>query len=215
MSDQKLFKMLQDRKNAKAKSRLSDLAIRVGLLLLLPYVMWLSQYNDAYVKTIHNKQIHFNFDSIMLSFHDLFSNANMIVHEAGHGICYILHCPQFFSTLNGTLFQLALPLIFIFYYYKRENKILTGLGVIWFAQNLVYVAWYMSHSQTPNLYPSFLGGNGIHDFWYIFSQLGILQYDWLVSGFVRAIAVVLLFGAYFYLLFIAFIQNPTKSYKTL
>ncbi len=122
MSDQKLFKMLQDRKNAKAKSRLSDLAIRVGLLLLLPYVMWLSQYNDAYVKTIHNKQIHFNFDSIMLSFHDLFSNANMIVHEAGHGICYILHCPQFFSTLNGTLFQLALPLIFIFLLLQKREQ---------------------------------------------------------------------------------------------
>jgi len=47
----------------------------------------------------------------------------------------------------------------------------------------------MSYTNNPNLYPSFLRG-GIHDFWYIFSQLGVLEYDWLISGFVRVIAVV-------------------------
>ena len=106
--------------------------------------------------------------------------------------------------------QLALPLFFIYYYFKRENEILAGLGFIWLAQNLVYVAWYMSYSQTPNLYPFFLG-EGTHDFWYIFSQFGILEYDWLISGFVRIVAVVVLFSAYFYLLFIAFIKNNQRN----
>ena len=189
----------------------SDLAVRVGLLLLMPYIIWLSKYNDNYVASIHGKVIHLNFDGVMQSFHNLINGANMIVHEAGHGICYLLPCPQFFTALNGTLFQLALPVIFIYYYYKRENKILAGLGSVWLAQNLVYVAWYMSYAQTPNLYPFFLGGSAIHDFWYIFSQLGVLEYDWLISGFVRVVAVILLFCSYMYLLYISFLQKNRRA----
>ncbi len=204
---QKLFENSQNSKDVKVKTKPSDIGVRIGLLLLFPYVIWLSKYNNDYVKTIHNKVMHFNFDGIMLSFHNLISNANMIVHEAGHGVCYILPCPQFFTALNGTIFQLALPLLFIYYYFKRQNSTLVGLGFIWLAQNLVYVAWYMSYSQTPNIYPFFLGGDAIHDFWYIFSQLGVLEYDWLISGFVRVLAVIILFSAYVYLLFIAFIKN--------
>jgi len=212
MSSQELFEMHQNKKSTKAKTKPSDMAVKVGLLLLLPYILWLSKYDDDYVKTIHNKAMHLNFDGIMLSFHSLISNANMIVHEAGHGVCYLLPCPQFFTMLNGTLFQLALPLLFIYYYKKRKNKILTGLGFIWFAQNLVYVAWYMSYSQTPNLYPFFIEGNNVtHDFWYMFSQLGILEYDWLISGFVRAAAIVILLSAYFNLIFIAFIQTQQQK----
>ena len=197
-------------------TRPSDLGVRIGLLLLMPYIFWLSKYNESYVASIHRKVIHFNFDGVMLSFHNLINGANMIVHEAGHGICYLLPCPQFFTSLNGTLFQLALPIIFIFYYYRRDNNILAGLGSIWLAQNLVYVSWYMSYAQTPNLYPFFLGGSAIHDFWYIFSQLGVLEYDWLISGFVRSVAVILLLGSYIYLLYISFFKKSRGAkYKSL
>ncbi len=109
-------------------TRPSDMGVRIGLLLLMPYIFWLSKYNDSYVASIHRKVIHFNFDGVMLSFHNLIHGANMIVHEAGHGVCYLLPCPQFLTFLNGTLFQLALPIIFIYYYYKRGNRILAGLG---------------------------------------------------------------------------------------
>ncbi|MGB5964264.1 MAG: hypothetical protein WBF77_04655 [Sulfurimonadaceae bacterium] len=198
----------QNKKEISTKA--GDLGVRVGLLLLMPYIIWLSQYNDSYVAGIHGKAIHFNFDGIMLTLHNLFSNANMLIHESGHGLCYLLPCPQFFMALNGTLFQLALPMLFIYYYYKRGNRLLSGLGSVWLAQNLVYVAWYMSYAQTPNRYPFFLGGNAIHDFWYIFSQLGVLEYDWFISGFVRAVAVMLLLGSYMYLLYIAFLKNENR-----
>ncbi len=207
--------LFENSKNSKrSKTKASDIGVRVGLLLLFPYIVWLSKYNNDYVKTIHNKVIHLNFDGIMLTLHNLFSNANLIVHEAGHGVCYILHCPQFFTAMNGTNFQLLLPLFFIYYYHKRDNNILVGLGFIWLAQNLIYVAWYMSYAQTPNAYPFFLG-EGTHDFWYMFSELGVLKYDWLISGIFRTIAVIILYGAYFYLLFASFFQsNPKKISST-
>ena len=184
--------------------------MRIGILLLLPYVMWLSKYSNAYVASVHGKLVHLNFDGVMQSFHNLLNNANMIVHEAGHGVCYLVGCPQFITALNGTLFQLLLPMIFIWYYYKRENSVLVGLGGIWLAQNLIYVAWYMSTAHTPNLYPMFLPGGGIHDFWYIFREVGVYQYDWLISGFVRFIGVVVLAGFYLYLLYIAFLKNAKR-----
>ncbi len=205
-----MFKRSQQ-KSTEKRTKVSDLAVRIGLLLLMPYIIWLSKYSDTYVSSIHGKSIQFNFDGVMLSFHNLINGANMIVHEAGHGVCYLLSCPQFFTALNGTLFQLALPLIFIYYYYKRGNKLLSGLGSLWLAQNLIYVSWYMSYAQTPNLYPFFLGGSAIHDFWYIFSQLGVLEYDSLISGFVRVIAVILLLGTYIYLLYISFLKNSRRS----
>jgi len=189
----------------------TDLATRIGVLLLFPYVIWLSKYNDTYVASIHNKALSFNFDGIMLMFHNLLMGGNMIVHEAGHGICYILPCPQFLTALNGTLFQLALPLFFIYYYHKKHHTLVTTLGYIWLAQNLVYVAWYMSYSQTPNLYPFFLGGSAIHDFWYLFSQMGVLEYDWLIAAVVRIVAIVILFAAYMHLLYIAFLKNRSKK----
>jgi len=194
------------------KTKPSDTAVKVGLLLLLPYVMWLSKYSAEYVKSIQGQVMHLNFDGIMLAFHNLISNANMIVHEAGHGVCYLIGCPQMITVFNGTLLQLALPLLFIYWYKKRSNDLFVGLGFIWLAQNLIYVSWYMSYAQTPNLYPFFLGGdNTIHDFWYIFSEFGVLKYDGIISGFVRFIAVTILYGAYLYLLFLAFIKNYKKS----
>jgi len=200
-------------KKSKRVDKATDLGTRIGILLLFPYVIWLSKYSATYVASIHNRPISFNFDGMMLMFHNLLMNGNMIVHESGHGICYLLPCPQFLTALNGTLFQLALPLIFIYYYYKRHNDLAVSLGFIWLAQNLVYVAWYMSYAQTPNLYPFFLGGSATHDFWYLFSQLGLLEYDWLISGFVRFMAVVILLGAYLNLLYISFLKNRPKRGK--
>jgi hypothetical protein len=195
---------------SRETSKPTDTAVRLGILLLLPYVLWLSKYTNAYVESIHGKAIHLNFDGVMQSLHYLFSNANAIVHEAGHGVCYLFACPEFITVLNGTLFQLLLPLIFIFYYYKRGNGLLTGLGGIWLGQNLIYVAWYMSTSHTPYRYPSFIPGSDKHDFWFLFQELGVYEYDWLISGFVHAAAVALLLGSYAYLLYISFIKNEGK-----
>ena len=198
------------KKSSKRMDKATDIGTRIGILLLFPYVVWLSKYSNLYVASIHNKVVSFNFDGIMLMFHNLLMGGNMIVHEAGHGICYLLPCPQFLTALNGTLFQLALPIFFIFYYQKKRNPLVSTLGYLWLAQNLVYVAWYMSYAQTPNLYPFFLGGSAIHDFWYMFSQMGVLEYDWLISSLVRIVAVVILLGAYMHLLYLSFLKNRPK-----
>jgi hypothetical protein len=52
-----------------------------------------------------------------------------IVHEGGHGICYILPCPQFIMVINGTLFQWIFPLGIAYYYKKQGNQIAFYMGL--------------------------------------------------------------------------------------
>lgn len=187
-------------------------AIKIGVVLLLLYVLWLCGYTDRYVETIAGRPLEWSLESIWIALNNLIANVNAIVHEAGHGVCYLLACPEFLTFMNGTNFQLALPLFFIGYYRRRSNRYLVGLGGLWFAQNLVSVAWYMSTAQTLGKYPDFLGNeHAIHDFWYLFARLGVLEYTGLIAGSVRALAILLLLGFWGYLFKLAFLDGTAPK----
>jgi len=121
-----------------------------------------------------------------------------MVHEAGHGVCYILSCPKFIMVINGTLFQIAFPLG-IAYYYKRKKQYSPMLISLFFTGfSMQYTAWYISTSHEGAFVPaakSFLGVDGYHDFNYILDVLGLLPYDSLVSSFVKVCAYLLMFYA--------------------
>lgn len=187
----------------------SDLALKTAVILMLPYILWLAKYTDSYIYQFQGVELGLNYDGIMYRLHNILTMSNVWVHESGHGICYILNCPMFITVINGTIFQLALPIIFIVHY-KKKNILISQVGYIWLAQNLVYVAWYMSTAQVPDKYPSFLG-EGVHDFWYIFTQLGVLQYSEFISGFVRFFTVLLLLFSYAYLFYMVFTKKLQKS----
>ena len=122
----------------------------------------------------------------------------MIVHEGGHGVCYILPCPQFLTAAMGTIFQWGFPLGIAYYYRKRGNTIAFLIGIFILGIAMDYTAWYMSTAHEGLHLPahkSFLGVDGYHDFNYIFSTLGVLAYASIISGIVRAIAYVLMIGS--------------------
>lgn len=205
----------EDPERGPAKStvtRPDDPAVKVAVLLSFPYVLWLSRFSDAYVEQIHGLPITMNFDGILLMLHNLMQNGNMIIHEAGHGICYLIGCPPFLTAMNGTNFQLLLPLFFIVYYYRRHNVLLMGVGGMWLAQNLIYVAWYMSTAHFPGKYPDFLGNdNAMHDFRYLFTRLGVLDYSELIAGMTRLVAVSLLFASWGFLVRLSFFPSQRRS----
>jgi len=90
-----------------------------------------------------------------------------IIHESGHGICYILPCPQFIMVLNGTLFQLAFPLGIAYYYKRKGNLFAAYIALFFVGFSLQYTAWYMSTAHEGLHLPahkSFLGVDGNHDF---------------------------------------------------
>jgi hypothetical protein len=130
-----------------------------------------------------------------------------IVHEGGHGVCYILPCPQFVMILNGTLFQWLFPLGIAYHYKRKGNHTAFYIGLFILGISMDHTAWYMSTAHEGALLPahkSFLGVDALHDFHYIFSTLGVLSYESLISGLTRVIAYLLMIGSVIAMFFNAF-----------
>jgi len=130
-----------------------------------------------------------------------------IVHEGGHGVCYILPCPKFIMVAMGTVFQWLFPLGIAYYYKKRGNQTAFLIGLFILGISMDYTAWYMSTAHEGALLPahkSFLGVDALHDFHYIFSTLGVLAYDSLISGMTRVVAYLVMSGAVIAMYFEAF-----------
>ena len=118
-----------------------------------------------------------------------------IVHEAGHGVCYIVSCPEFVMVVNGTLFQLLFPGLIAYYYYKKGNRFAAWIGLFFLGLSLSYSAWYLSTAHEGALLPahkSFLGVDAIHDFHYMLSAMGLLAYESLLVSLTRLMAYLLM-----------------------
>ena len=136
-----------------------------------------------------------------------------IVHEGGHGVCYILSCPQFMMVSMGTLFQWLFPLGIAYYYKKQGNQMAFYMGLFILGISMDYTAWYMSTAHEGAFLPahkSFLGVDALHDFHYIFSTLGVLAYESLISGMTRSIAYLLMISSAIGMFFEAFSSKGNK-----
>ena len=137
-----------------------------------------------------------------------------IVHEGGHGVCYILPCPQFVMIAMGTLFQWLFPLGIAYYYKRKGNLMAFYTGLFIFGISMDYTSWYMSTAHEGLHLPaakSFLGVDALHDFNYIFTTLGILPYESLISGFTKMLAYLLMMGSVIAMFFEAFSNSKTKD----
>ena len=187
------FKHLHSGQEGEEKHRSSlpakkvTLGIFVLFLLLFPhYAPWEPSYQKS--------------DSLLqMVFNLYFFVANQtlgIVHEGGHGVCYILHCPEFVTMANGTIFQLLFPGLIGYYYYKKGNAFAALIALFFVGFSLQYTAWYISTAHEGLVLPahkSFLGVDAIHDFNYMLSKMGLLSYESVIAGFTR-------FAAYFIML---------------
>ena len=145
---------------------------------------------------------HTNNNSLLQTLFNLYffiSNQTLgIVHESGHGVCYLLPCPKFITALNGTLFQVAFPLFIYFYYRYKKRDFLSYIGIYFTGFSLQYTAWYISTSYRGayvSASDSFLGVDGYHDFYYILDTLGVLNHYEGIATFVKVVAYILMFGS--------------------
>ncbi len=137
-----------------------------------------------------------------------------IVHEGGHGVCYLFHCPEFITAANGTIFQLLFPVL-IGYYYKRKGEFFAYLiGLFFFGISMYYSAWYMSTADEGLLLPankSFLGVDGLHDFNFILTQLHLLEYHKVFAGILKTIAFCVMLYSVGYMYILAFFGSKEKA----
>lgn len=100
-------------------------------------------------------------------------DVNLIFHEAGHSIFQFFG--MFVHIAAGSGFQILLPLFFSWYFFRTKQNLSGAVCLMWLGQNLLNVSIYAGDATLMQL--PLLGGDGvIHDWNYILSAMGILQY---------------------------------------
>ena len=203
MKDSK-FTHLFPKKKGEHNNLPGSNAQKTVLVFFLIFLILYIQYKP-YSHTVHiSSGI---LEQIFILYQFIITQTLGIVHEAGHGVCYILPCPKFVMISMGTIFQWAFPLGIAYYYRKRGNTIVFLIGVFILGISLDHTAFYMSTAHEGAILPahkSFFGVDALHDFHYIFSSLGVLAYASFIAGVVKLTAHLLMIGSVIGMFFEAF-----------
>lgn len=131
------------------------------LAALLPYVVWL----------IFGYRYHF------------LDGVNLFLHEAGHVI--FGGFGQTLQFLGGTLGQLAFPILFVGYFWRRGQRFEAFVVMLWVAESLMYTAEYLGDARRMAL-P--LVGGGIHDWNWLLTRWGLLDQAEGLGAFIHFVA---------------------------
>lgn len=104
-------------------------------------------------------------------------NVNLLIHEAGHWI--FAPFGEFVSALGGSLNQILVPLVFVFYFYSQSDIYSSAIVLFWTGINFVNISIYAGDAVKMQL--QLLGGGtgwdtGMHDWNYLLVDLGLLHY---------------------------------------
>ncbi len=125
-----------------------------GSLALIPIIVWLSINAGDFIF--------------------LLDHFNLLIHEGGHGIFSLFG--GFIYTLGGTLMQIILPLLFVYYFVSHRKRFGTQISLVWLGQNLMNISVYVADAQERTL--PLLGGNKVyHDWHFLLGRVGLLEYD--------------------------------------
>jgi hypothetical protein len=112
-------------------------------------------------------------------------NANLVVHEGGHNLF-----GWFGPTLclwGGTLLQWLVPFLLAAYFFTQRQTAGFVFCLFFFFENWLYTATYMADARAQALPLVTTGDSDFveHDFYAIFTSLGVLDYDTKIAAVVR------------------------------
>ncbi len=112
-------------------------------------------------------------------------NANLVVHEAGHLL--FSYFGQTLMILGGTIFELFVPFALAISFAYRRQPAGTAFCAFFFFENFLYIATYMADARAQELPLVTVGDADYveHDWFHIFSSMGLLQHDTQIAAFVR------------------------------
>jgi hypothetical protein len=111
--------------------------------------------------------------------------ANLVVHEGGHALF-----GWFGPTLGlwgGTLLQWLVPFLLAVYFFSERQTTGFVFSLFFFFENWLYTATYMADARAQVL-PLVTTGNSEfveHDWYAIFSSMGVLNHDTQIAAVVR------------------------------
>jgi hypothetical protein len=124
---------------------------------------------------------------------------NLPFHEAGH----IIFSPlgEFLSVLGGSLTQLLIPFIcMLVFILKTRDTFAASISLWWLGESFMDIAPYINDARELNLI--LLGGvtgrdvPGYHDWEFILSKLGWLQYDHLLANIAYTKGILLMLATF-------------------
>jgi hypothetical protein len=112
-------------------------------------------------------------------------SANLVVHEGGHNLF-----AWFGPTLclwGGTLLQWLVPFLLAAYFFSQHETAGFVFCLFFFFENWLYTATYMADARAQVLPLVTTGDPDFveHDFFRIFSSLGVLNHDTQIAAVVR------------------------------
>jgi len=112
-------------------------------------------------------------------------SANLVVHEGGHNLF-----GWFGPTLclwGGTLLQWLVPFLLAAYFFTERQTTGFVFSLFFFFENWLYTATYMANARDQALPLVTTGDPDFveHDWYAIFSSLGVLNYDTKIAAVVR------------------------------
>src|SRR5579871_3823462 len=114
-------------------------------------------------------------------------SANLVVHEGGHNLF-----AWFGPTLclwGGTLLQWLVPFLLAAYFFTERQIPGFVFSLFFFFENWLYTATYMADARAQVLPLVTTGDPDFveHDFFRIFTNLGVLEYDTKIAAVVRTL----------------------------
>ena len=109
------------------------------------------------------------------------------IHEGGHLLfSYFGHT---LMVAGGTLLQLGVPLMLAIYFTFQRQATGVAFSTFFFFENFLNVATYMADSRRMELQYVTVGDPDFteHDWFTLFSQWGVLEYDTKIAAVVRAL----------------------------
>jgi hypothetical protein len=142
-----------DLKEAKTYTRWDEFKRWIPSILILPVVVYWCLNRGNY---------------------GMIDNADLVIHEAGHVFFSLFG--KFIYTLGGTLMQIIIPSIIAGFFFRNNYRTGVQVGLLWLGQNIINISVYAADARAQKL--PLLGGNKVyHDWHYMLSSLGLLEFD--------------------------------------
>ncbi|MBU0467588.1 MAG: hypothetical protein KKD07_10025 [Candidatus Omnitrophica bacterium] len=112
---------------------------------------------------------------------------NLGIHEVGHLL--FSFAGMFLQVAGGTIFQIIAPIYGMYNFYARKEPFCIALCFGWLSTSLFDIATYAADARSmalPLVSPFGFGGNITHDWNFLLSRVGLINYDWLVARCFRS-----------------------------
>jgi len=129
--------------------------------------------------------MHLN-NAIYMSFVDI---VDFFIHEFWH-ILFGIPWNQFLLVAWWTLLQIIIPVFMLIYFLKQSDYFAMALCYFWVWTNFFYIStysWDAIKMQLPLIWT--WSGETIHDWFYMFTKLWVIQYTDFIAGVFYFIAI--------------------------